>query len=122
MNIEDIRQDQYIDGLSPGEVAKVLYVAPAGTDAVRVVYETPSLGVRDRQVFRSDAAGMRIADTLVPWSFSSPGKEFALALEAFRMAPRIGISKGKWNFPADWEAQDKALDAEIAKDFYADSL
>ena len=58
MNIEDIRQDQYIDGLSPGEVAKVLYVAPAGTDAVRVVYETPSLGVRDRQVFRSDAAGM----------------------------------------------------------------
>lgn len=85
MNIEDIRPNLYLENLSPGEVAKVLYVAPAGTDAVRVVYETPSLGVRDRQVFRSDAAGMRIADTLVPWSFSSPGKEFALALEAFRI-------------------------------------
>ena len=35
---------------------------------------------------------------------------------------RIGIAKGKWQFPEDWESQDKALDAEIAKDFYADSL
>ena len=85
MNIEDIRPNLYIENLSPGEVAKVLYVAPAGTDAVRVVYETPSLGVRDRQVLRTDAAGMCIANTLVPWSFSSPGKEFALALEAFRI-------------------------------------
>ena len=58
MNIEDIRPNLYLENLSPGEVTKVLYVAPAGTDAVRVVYDTPSLGVRDRQVFRSDAAGM----------------------------------------------------------------
>ena len=28
--------------------------------------------------------------------------------------------KGKWHLPEDWEAQDKALDAEIAEDFYAD--
>lgn len=35
---------------------------------------------------------------------------------------RIGVSKGKWYFPEDWEAQDKTLDAEIAKDFYAVSL
>jgi len=35
-------------------------------------------------------------------------------------APRkIGVAQGKWHFPEDWEAQDKALDAEIAKDFYA---
>ena len=36
-------------------------------------------------------------------------------------APRkIGVAQGKWHFPEDWEAQDKALDAEIADDFYAD--
>ena len=36
-------------------------------------------------------------------------------------APRkIGVAQGKWHFPGDWEAQDKALDAEMAEDFYAD--
>jgi DNA-damage-inducible protein J len=50
------------------------------------------------------------------------GIPFALTVQDPPLMPRIGISKGKWNFPADWEAQDKALDAEIAKDFYADSL
>ena len=50
------------------------------------------------------------------------GIPFALTVQDSPSTPRIGISKGKWNFPADWEAQDKALDAEIARDFYADSL
>ena len=50
------------------------------------------------------------------------GIPFALTMSDSPAPPRIGIAKGKWNFPADWEAQDKALDAEIAKDFYADSL
>ena len=36
MNIEDIRPNLYLENLSVGEVVKGLYVAPAGTDAVRV--------------------------------------------------------------------------------------
>ena len=35
-----------------------------------------------------------------------------------RARRKIGVAQGKWHFPEDWEAQDKALDAEIAKDFY----
>ena len=50
------------------------------------------------------------------------GIPFALTVQDAPLTPQIGTSKGKWNFPADWEAQDEALDAEIAKDFYADSL
>ena len=50
------------------------------------------------------------------------GIPFALTMQDAPVSPRIGIAKGKWDFPADWEAQDKALDTEIAKDFYADSL
>ena len=50
------------------------------------------------------------------------GIPFALTMQDPPASPRIGIAKGKWAFPADWEAQDKALDAEIARDFYADSL
>ncbi len=50
------------------------------------------------------------------------GIPFALTLQDEPPVRRIGIAKGKWKLPEDWEAKDKALDAEIAKDFYADSL
>ena len=50
------------------------------------------------------------------------GIPFALTLADDHPKVRMGLSKGKWRFPRNWEAQDKALDAEIAKDFYADSL
>ena len=33
--------------------------------------------------------------------------------------PRIGLAKGKWAFPKDWEKRDKAMDKEIEKDFRA---
>ena len=50
------------------------------------------------------------------------GIPFALTVQDPPPAPRIGISKGKWNFPADWEAQDKALDKQIEDSFYADTV
>ena len=28
---------------------------------------------------------------------------------------RIGLAKGKWRFPKDWEARDKAMDKEIER-------
>ena len=50
------------------------------------------------------------------------GIPFALTVNDAPPQRKIGVAKGKWHFPEDWEAQDKALDTEIAKDFYADSL
>ena len=50
------------------------------------------------------------------------GIPFTLTVDAPPPQRKIGVAKGKWHFPEDWESQDKALDAEIAKDFYADSL
>ncbi len=35
---------------------------------------------------------------------------------------RIGLAKGMWKFPDNWETEDKAMDKEIEADFYADSL
>ena len=49
------------------------------------------------------------------------GIPFALTMQDAPPQRIIGIAKGKWHFPEDWESQDKALDAEMAKDFYADS-
>lgn len=53
------------------------------------------------------------------------GIPFALTLsrgEDGHRRARIGIAKGQWHFPKDWEKQSKALDKQIEDDFYADSL
>ncbi len=53
------------------------------------------------------------------------GIPFPLSLshgEAATPRARIGIAKGKWRFPKDWEKRDKALDRQIEEDFYAGSL
>ena len=50
------------------------------------------------------------------------GIPFALTLVDAEPKTKPGLSKGKWKFPKDWEAQDKALDREIEADFYANTL
>jgi len=50
------------------------------------------------------------------------GMPFALTVPEEKRQPRMGIAKGKWSFPADWEKADHFLDKEIEKDFYADTL
>ncbi len=48
------------------------------------------------------------------------GIPFSLTLADAHPKVRIGVSKGKWSFPEDWEVQDKALDRQIESGFYAD--
>lgn len=50
------------------------------------------------------------------------GIPFALTLEDDHPKVRMGLSKGKWRFPRNWEAQDKALDKQIEDSFYADTV
>ncbi|MBQ3672195.1 MAG: type II toxin-antitoxin system RelB/DinJ family antitoxin [Kiritimatiellae bacterium] len=50
------------------------------------------------------------------------GIPFALTLAEEAPTAKAGLSKGKWRFPQNWEAQDKALDKEIEADFYANTL
>ena len=49
------------------------------------------------------------------------GIPFALTLVDERPKTRIGLAKGKWKFPEDWEIQDQAMDKEIEADFYANT-
>lgn len=50
------------------------------------------------------------------------GIPFAITLAEQKPKVKLGLSKGKWKFPKDWEARDKALDKEIEADFYANTL
>ena len=50
------------------------------------------------------------------------GIPFALTLEDDHPKVRMGLSKGKWRFPRNWEAKDKALDKQIEDSFYADTV
>ena len=52
----------------------------------------------------------------------SGGIPFSLMLPDDKPKVKIGVSKGKWKFPKDWEARDKALDKTIEADFYANTL
>ena len=49
------------------------------------------------------------------------GIPFALTLADVKPKVKVGISKGKWKFPKDWEEQDKILDKKIEADFYANT-
>ncbi|MCR4872012.1 MAG: type II toxin-antitoxin system RelB/DinJ family antitoxin [Bacteroidales bacterium] len=51
---------------------------------------------------------------------SVKGIPFSLTLADARPKVRMGMSKGKWTFPEDWEVRDKALDRQIESGFYAD--
>ena len=53
------------------------------------------------------------------------GIPFSLTLDRGNQeTPRvqIGIAKGRWRFPKDWEKLDKKLDKQIEDDFYEGSL
>ena len=78
-------------------------------DDVSQIFE--SLGIDISTAVRMFLLRCR-AEQGIPFSLSVAG------LQEHKV--RIGIAKGKWVFPEDWETKDKALDKEIEADFYAD--
>ncbi len=53
------------------------------------------------------------------------GIPFSLTLSRGEAVPRrvqIGLAKGRWRFPKNWEKQSQAMDKQIEDDFYAVSL
>ena len=85
IKLEDIRVGSLLSGLVPGEVAKVVYVEPMGDGAITVGFKVPGKPPQEHLLYRDAEPQLSEATDGVPWSFSSPGKPFKLALEAHRM-------------------------------------
>ena len=85
MKLEDIKPQDQIIGLIPGDVATVIQVEKSGNDAITVVYRSSSGKLGEQILYRDKEDEISLATRNLAWSFDSPAKEFKLALEAKRM-------------------------------------
>ena len=84
LKLEDIKVGMLVTGIVPGHVARIISVETAGDAAVTVIVKS-ELGVSEQQLYRSDEAGLSVAQMNLPWTFVSPASDFKLALEALRI-------------------------------------
>jgi len=97
LKLEDIKVGAQIQGLVPGELAEVIAIVPAGTDALTLYYKAHSGSIHEQLIYRSKEAELSLAQTGLAWAFDAPYKEFKLALEAMRIQlgflfdPMMGI-------------------------------
>ena len=85
MKLEEIQSGQAITGLEPLVIVSVVAAIPIGSEAVRVVYQLPEGGLKERLLNRSEEALIAIASLERPWSFEGDGESFRLACEAKRI-------------------------------------
>ena len=85
LKLENICAGLQVVGLVPDEVATIIQSVPAGADALTVYYKTATKPVTEQVVFREDEESLALAESGLAWSFDAPGREFSLALEAYRI-------------------------------------
>lgn len=85
LKLEEITKNSVIAGLEPGAAVTVRFVESHGPDAIEVNYRLPSGETRERMLFRSDEAGLSLAQSGRPWSFDADTEAFKLAAEAYRI-------------------------------------
>jgi superfamily II DNA or RNA helicase len=85
LKLEDIKKNAAVSGIEPGHVVRVVTTEPVGDNALTVYYKTADGKLLERMLFRSDEAGLSLAEAGRPWAFDAPGEEFKLAVEAYRI-------------------------------------
>ena len=85
MKLEELCAGMFLEGLVPGEVAEIKYVETIGPDTLNVGFKVAGKPVQEQLLYRDAEASLSPATLKLPWSFSSPGGPFKLALEAHRM-------------------------------------
>lgn len=85
LKLEEITKNAVIAGLEPGAAVTVRFVESHGPGAIEVNYRLPSGETRERMLFRSDEAGLSLAQSGRPWSFDADPEAFKLAAEAYRI-------------------------------------
>ena len=86
LKLEDIKKDAQIRGIQAEEIVRVVQVEPVGDAAITVYYKDSQGKLGEQMLFRSDEARLELATVGRPWAFDSPGAEFKLGLEAYRIS------------------------------------
>ncbi|HNV72347.1 MAG TPA: DEAD/DEAH box helicase, partial [Candidatus Ozemobacteraceae bacterium] len=85
VKLEEIKNSAFLNGIEPGQAVRVVTTEPVGDNALTVYYKTVDGQTRDRMLFRSDEAGLSLAQAGRPWAFDAPGADFKLVTEAWRI-------------------------------------
>ncbi|MEO7300515.1 MAG: helicase-related protein [Verrucomicrobiota bacterium] len=86
VKLETLTPGLTLGGLEPNAViGSVVAVVPIAEGTVQVIYKTPNGVLKDRLLNRVDEAGLSVATTERPWSFSGDGETFKLVVEAKRI-------------------------------------
>lgn len=83
--LEDLKPGSSVEGLSPSGPARIVTVEWIGDQAIKVIYEDPNGGVKDRLVYRDEEHMFNIATAGPIWSFDADGAMLRLVTEANRI-------------------------------------
>ena len=83
--LEEIKANVSIAGILPDSLVTIVNIQWFGTDAVEIIYKSPT-GKVDREIlYRSDESRLKIVERGRPWSFDGDGSLFRLVSEANRI-------------------------------------
>ena len=85
MELEALKPDAVVSGISPEGPVTVISVKPIGDQAVELVYKSASGKPEERMLFRADESSLSLATVGRPWAFDAGGADFKLATEALRI-------------------------------------
>ncbi len=85
LKLEDIHDNAALTGVEPGQVVRVVATEPVGDSALSLYYKTADGRLAERMLFRTDEAGLALAEAGRPWAFDADGAAFKLAAEAYRI-------------------------------------
>ena len=83
--LEELTKYAAISGIDAAAPVRIVSTEAIGEDALTVHYKTVDGTVLERMLFRADEPQLSLAQAGRPWAFDSPGYEFKLAAEAFRI-------------------------------------
>ena len=85
MKLEDLKLDAAVRGILPDATATVVNVQWHGTNALTLIYRTPSGQIAEEILYRHDEPRLDVLESGRPWSFDGDGGTFRLVAEAHRI-------------------------------------
>jgi len=85
LKLEEIKKQAVVSGIDAVNPVRIVATELVGDNALTVYYKTIEGAVLERMLFRTDESNLFLAESGKPWAFDSPGEDFKLAAEAFRI-------------------------------------
>ena len=85
VRLEDITKGATVRGILANAAVKIIDAKPIGSNALKIVYESPS-GATDQEIlYRDREPTLELVESGRPWSFTGDGNLFRLVSEALRI-------------------------------------